>query len=160
MCEYTCTEHTQSHTLLLFIGILGPPTFLLRRLIVAGCVALHMRGKHNSYYLCKPFLNTLTQWLAKACMRNIFLILISFEECTENIGYFKRWEVTFVIKASSLKMHTYPTMRAHTHIHKEGLFSNGYQNSCWECSRVCLRAWIDLHCSAAVCFCAYMCIVM
>lgn len=38
-CTYT--EHTHLHTVLLFIGILGPPTFLLRRLIVAGCVALH-----------------------------------------------------------------------------------------------------------------------
>lgn len=38
--EHMC-EHTYSHTLQLFIGILGPPTFLLRRLIVAGCVALH-----------------------------------------------------------------------------------------------------------------------
>lgn len=45
-----------SHTLLLFIGILGPPTFLLRRLIAAGCAALHTRGKHNSSYLSKPFL--------------------------------------------------------------------------------------------------------
>ena len=47
----TKNAHIRAHTLLLFIGILGPPTFLLRRLIVAGCVALHMRGKHNSYYL-------------------------------------------------------------------------------------------------------------
>lgn len=39
--------------LLLFIGILGPPTFLLRRLIVAGCVGLNARGKQNSYYLFK-----------------------------------------------------------------------------------------------------------
>lgn len=50
---------TVSHTLLLFIGILGPPTFLLRRLIAAGCAALHTRGKHNSSYISKPFLSKL-----------------------------------------------------------------------------------------------------
>lgn len=56
--EHVCNIHKHSYSLLLFIGILGPPTFLLRRLIVAGCVALHMRGKHNTYYLFKLLLNT------------------------------------------------------------------------------------------------------
>ncbi len=48
MCENTYAELSHSHTLLLFIGILGPPTFLLRRLIVAGCVALHMKGENTT----------------------------------------------------------------------------------------------------------------
>lgn len=61
---YMQNTHTHSHTLLPFIGILGPPTFLLGRLIVAGCVALHMRGKHNSGYFCQPFLNAPSQFLA------------------------------------------------------------------------------------------------
>jgi len=56
MCGYTYAQHTHARTLQLFIGILGPPTFLLRRLIVAGCVALHTRGKHNGYYLLRHFL--------------------------------------------------------------------------------------------------------
>lgn len=62
------THREIAHTLLLFIWILGPPTFLLRRLIVAGCVALHMRGKHNSHYLCKPFLNTFRDLQRHACI--------------------------------------------------------------------------------------------
>lgn len=49
--------------LLLFIGILGPPTFLLRRLIVAGCVGLNARGKQNSYYLLKEFCTFLHKYI-------------------------------------------------------------------------------------------------
>lgn len=67
---------TVSHTLLLFIGILGPPTFLLRRLIAAGCAALHTRGKHNSSYLSKPFLCKGMCWTVLLCtcfQRGIFV---------------------------------------------------------------------------------------
>ena len=49
MRRHTHIAHTHlcmcTRTLQLFIGILGPPTFLLRRLIVAVCAALHSEGK-------------------------------------------------------------------------------------------------------------------
>lgn len=61
-CEITPTTYILTHCFF-FIGIHGPPTFLLGRLIVVGCVALHMRAKHNSYYFCKAFLYVLNSFL-------------------------------------------------------------------------------------------------
>lgn len=49
------SRHTHTHTLpLLFIGILWLSTFLLRRLIVAGCVALH-KGKTQELLFLQTF---------------------------------------------------------------------------------------------------------
>ena len=52
--------HTHTHsctrTLQLFIGILGPPTFLLRRLIAAVCAALHSEGKTQQSLTISPSL--------------------------------------------------------------------------------------------------------